>query len=76
MNQKLTTETLPIDHPELELIKLQSCSLVAAFAEHLPLAAKSDLRLKDLRHQPVVALPPHEENLYSCILYRIKYKQF
>jgi DNA-binding transcriptional LysR family regulator len=63
---------LPIDHPDLELIKLQSCSLVAAFAEHLPLAAKGDLRLKDLRHQPVVALPQNEENLYSCILPYLK----
>jgi DNA-binding transcriptional LysR family regulator len=63
---------LPVDHPELDLIKLQSCSLVAAFAEHLPLAAKGDLRLKDLRHQPVVALPEDEENLYSCILPYVK----
>jgi DNA-binding transcriptional LysR family regulator len=63
---------LPIDHPELDLIKLQSCSLVAAFAEHLPLAAKPNLRLKDLSHQPVVALPEDEENLYSCILPYLK----
>ena len=63
---------LPIDHRELELIKLQSCSLVAAFAEHLPLAAKGDLRLKDLRHQPVVALRENEENLYSAILPYLK----
>ena len=63
---------LPIDHPELDLIKLQSCSLVAAFAAHLPLAAKGDLQLKDLRHQPVVALPTDEENLYSCILPYLK----
>jgi DNA-binding transcriptional LysR family regulator len=63
---------LPIDHPDLELIKLQSCSLVAAFAEHLPLAATGDLRLKDLRYQPVVALPENEENLYSCILPYLK----
>jgi DNA-binding transcriptional LysR family regulator len=63
---------LPIDHPELDLIKLQSCSLVAAFAEHLPLAAKPNLRLKDLSHQPVVALPEDEENLYSCILAYLK----
>src|SRR5260370_15979932 len=63
---------LPIDHPELDLIKLQSCSLVAAFSEHLPLAAKPPLRLQDLRHQPVVALPEDEENLYSCILPYLK----
>jgi DNA-binding transcriptional LysR family regulator len=63
---------LPIDHPELDLIKLQSCSLVAAFADHLPLAGKASLRLRDLRHQPVVALPENEENLYSCILPYLK----
>ena len=63
---------LPVDHPELDLIKLQSCSLVAAFAEHLPLAAKANLRLRDLRHQPIVALPEDEENLYSLILPYLK----
>jgi DNA-binding transcriptional LysR family regulator len=63
---------LPIEHRDLELIKLQSCSLVAAFAEHLPLAAKGALQLKDLRHQPVVALPQNEENLYSWILPYLK----
>jgi DNA-binding transcriptional LysR family regulator len=63
---------LPIDDPELDLIKLQSCSLVAAFADHFPLASKASLRLRDLRHQPVVALPEDEENLYSCILPYLK----
>jgi DNA-binding transcriptional LysR family regulator len=63
---------LPVDHPELELIKLQSCSLVAAFAEHLPLAGKADLRLKDLRYQAIVTLPENEENLYSLILPYLK----
>jgi DNA-binding transcriptional LysR family regulator len=63
---------LPVNHPELELIKLQSCSLVAAFAEHLPLAGKADLRLKDLRHQAIVSLPENEENLYSLILPYLK----
>ena len=63
---------LPIDDPELDLIKVQSCSLVAAFADHFPLASKASLRLKDLRHQPVVALPEDEENLYSCILPYLK----
>ena len=63
---------LPIDDPELDLIKVQSCSLVAAFADHFPLASKVSLRLKDLRHQPVVALPEDEENLYSCILPYLK----
>ncbi|HEX6566945.1 MAG TPA: LysR family transcriptional regulator [Chthoniobacterales bacterium] len=63
---------LPADHPELELIKFPSCSLVAAFAEHLPLASKADLQLKDLRHQPIVSLPEGEENLYSLILPYLK----
>jgi DNA-binding transcriptional LysR family regulator len=63
---------LPVDHPELDLIQLQSCSLVAAFAEHLPLAAKADLRLRDLRHQPIVTLPEDEENLYALILPYLK----
>jgi DNA-binding transcriptional LysR family regulator len=32
---------LPINHPELDLIKLHSCSLMAAFAERLPLSKKT-----------------------------------
>jgi DNA-binding transcriptional LysR family regulator len=63
---------LPLDHLELDLIKLQSCSLVAAFAEHSPLARKASLRLKDLRDQPIVTLPEDEENLYSIILAYLK----
>ena len=63
---------LPINHSELDLIKLKSCSLVAAFADHSPLAAKAELRLKDLRHQPIVTLPENEENLYSLILPYLK----
>jgi DNA-binding transcriptional LysR family regulator len=63
---------LPVDHPELDLIKFHSCSLVAALAEHLPLAAKDDLRLRDLRHQPIVTLPENEDNLYSLILPYLK----
>ncbi|MBV8098680.1 MAG: hypothetical protein JOZ31_05945 [Verrucomicrobia bacterium] len=59
---------LPVSHPELDLIKFNSCSLIAALAEHLPLASKVYLRLRDLRHQPIVALPENEENLYSLIL--------
>jgi DNA-binding transcriptional LysR family regulator len=63
---------LPIDHPELELIKLHSCSLMAAFAERLPLSKKTNLRLRDLRHQPVVGLPEDQDNLYSFILPYLK----
>jgi DNA-binding transcriptional LysR family regulator len=63
---------LPVDHPELDLIKFHSCSLVAALAERLPLAGKPDLRLRDLRHQPIVTLPENEENLYSLILPYLK----
>lgn len=63
---------LPVDHPELNLIKLQSCSLVAAFADHLPLASKTTLRLRDLCHQSIVTLPEDEENLYSLILPYLK----
>jgi DNA-binding transcriptional LysR family regulator len=59
---------LPMNHPELSLIKLHSCSMVAAFINRLPLARKTNLRLRDLRHQPVVALPDDQDNLYSCIL--------
>jgi DNA-binding transcriptional LysR family regulator len=51
---------------------LDSCSLIAAFAERLPLAKKGTLRLRDLRHQPVVALPDQPDNLYSCILPYLK----
>jgi DNA-binding transcriptional LysR family regulator len=61
-----------MDHPDLDLIQLHSCSLVAAFADRLPLARKADLRLRDLRHQPVVALPEEQDNLYSCILPYLK----
>ena len=63
---------LPIHHPELELIKLHSCSLMAAFAERLPLSQKTNLRLRDLRHQPVVELPEDQDNLYSFILPYLK----
>jgi DNA-binding transcriptional LysR family regulator len=63
---------LPMDHPELDLIKLDSCSMVAAFADHSPLAGKTCLRLRDLRHQPVVALPEEQDNLYSWILPYLK----
>jgi DNA-binding transcriptional LysR family regulator len=59
---------LPVHHAELELMKLHSCSLMAAFAERLPLSKKSNLRLRDLRHQPVVKLPEDQDNLYSVIL--------
>ncbi|MBV8276499.1 MAG: LysR family transcriptional regulator [Verrucomicrobia bacterium] len=63
---------LPMDHPELDLIQLASCSLIAAFSNRLPLAGKTNLRLRDLRHQPVVALPEDQDNLYSCILPYLK----
>jgi DNA-binding transcriptional LysR family regulator len=63
---------LPMNDPELDLIKLDSCSMVAAFADRLPLAGKGTLRLRDLRHQPVVALPDQPDNLYSCILPYLK----
>jgi DNA-binding transcriptional LysR family regulator len=63
---------LPMNDPELDLIKLGSCSLIAAFSERLPLARKGALRLRDLRHQPVVALPDQPDNLYSCILPYLK----
>jgi DNA-binding transcriptional LysR family regulator len=63
---------LPMNHPELDLIKLHTCSLIAAFADGFPLAQKTNLRLRDLRHQPVVALPDNEDNLYSCILPYLK----
>jgi len=63
---------LPMTDPELELIKLGSCSMVAAFADRLPLASKGTLQLRDLRHQPLVALPAQPDNLYSCILPYLK----
>jgi DNA-binding transcriptional LysR family regulator len=45
---------------------------VAAFAERLPLSKKTNLRLRDLRHQPVVGLPEDQDNLYSFILPYLK----
>ena len=51
---------------------MHTCSLIAAFADRFPLAKKSNLRLRDLRYQPVVALPDNEDNLYSCILPYLK----
>jgi DNA-binding transcriptional LysR family regulator len=36
------------------------------------LASKGTLQLRDLRHQPVVALPDQPDNLYSCILPYLK----
>jgi len=63
---------LPVSHPELDLIKFNSCSLIAALAEHLPLASKANFGLRDLRHQPIVTLPENEENLYSLILPYLK----
>jgi DNA-binding transcriptional LysR family regulator len=63
---------LPMNHPELDLIELHSCSLMAAFADRLPLARKTSLLLRDLRHQPVVALPNGQDNLYACILPYLK----
>jgi DNA-binding transcriptional LysR family regulator len=63
---------LPLNVPDLELIKLGSCSMIAAFAAHLPLAAKERLQLRDLRHQPVVALPDDSDNLYTVILPYLK----
>src|SRR5258708_18386161 len=59
---------LPLNVPDSELIKLGSCSMIAAFAAHLPLAGKERLQLRDLRHQPVVALPDDADNLYPVIL--------
>jgi DNA-binding transcriptional LysR family regulator len=63
---------LPLNAPDLELIKLGSCSMIAAFAPHLPLAGKERLQLRDLRHQPVVALPDDSDNLYAVILPYLK----
>ncbi len=63
---------LPMHHPELELIKLHSCSLMAAFAERLPLSKKTNLRLRDLRRQALVGLPEDQDNLYSFILPYLK----
>ena len=50
--------------------------MIAAFAPHLPIAAKADLRLRDLRNQPVVALPDEPTNLYSVILPYLKSGEF
>ncbi len=63
---------LPPNDPDLELIKLGSCSMITAFAAHLPLAGKERLQLRDLRHQPVVALPEDSDNLYAVILPYLK----
>jgi DNA-binding transcriptional LysR family regulator len=46
--------------------------MIAAFAPQLPLAAKPGLRLRELRHQPIVALPGDPTNLYSVILPYLK----
>jgi DNA-binding transcriptional LysR family regulator len=54
---------LPLNDPDMDLIKLGSCSMVAAFAANLPLAGKAKLRLRDLLNQPVVSLPDHPVNL-------------
>jgi uncharacterized protein YbjT (DUF2867 family) len=51
--------------PNFFMQELHSCSLMAALADRFPLARKVNLRLRDLRHQPVVSLPDHQENLYS-----------
>jgi DNA-binding transcriptional LysR family regulator len=63
---------LPLNDPDMDLIKLGSCSMVAAFAANLPLAGKAKLRLRDLLNQPVVSLPDHPANLYSVILPYLK----
>jgi DNA-binding transcriptional LysR family regulator len=63
---------LPLNDPDLEPIKLGSCSMIAAFAAHLPLAGKERLQLRDLRHQSVVALPDDADNLYAVILPYLK----
>ena len=63
---------MPMNDPELDLIKLGSCSMIAALAAHLPLAAKATLQLRDLSDQPIVALPDHPANLYTCILPYLK----
>lgn len=59
---------LPMNDPELDLIKLGSCAMIAALSANLPLAAKAKLQLRDLHDQPIVALPDQPANLYSCIL--------
>src|ERR1700745_2569594 len=66
---------LPLNAPDLELIKLGSCSMIAAFAPHLPLAGKERLHLRDLRHQPVVALRADSDNLYAVILPYLKKRE-
>jgi DNA-binding transcriptional LysR family regulator len=63
---------LPLEDSDLEVKPLGSCSMIAAFAPQLPLAAKPGLRLRDLRHQPIVALPDDPTNLYSVILPYLK----
>src|SRR5260370_1679811 len=63
---------LPLNDPDLELIKLGSCSMIDAFAAHLPPAGKDRLQLRDLRHQPVVALPEDSDNLYAVIFPYLK----
>ena len=61
---------LPINHPELDLIKLHSCSLMAAFAERLPrtVPKKPISGSGTCVTSPVVELPEDQDNLYSCIL--------
>jgi DNA-binding transcriptional LysR family regulator len=63
---------LPLNDPDLEVIKLGSCSMIAAFAAHLPLARQERLQLRDLRHQSIVALPDDSDNLYAVILPYLK----
>jgi DNA-binding transcriptional LysR family regulator len=63
---------LPLNDPNLELIKLGSCSMIAALAAHLPLAGKERIQLRDLRRQSVVALPDDADNLYAVILPYLK----
>src|SRR5258708_33223770 len=46
--------------------------MIVAVADHLPLAGKERLQLRDLRHQPVVALPDDSDNLYTVILPNLK----
>jgi DNA-binding transcriptional LysR family regulator len=63
---------LPVNSPDLDLIHLGSCSMIAALSPQLPIAAKATLRLRDLRNQPVVALPDEPANLYGVILPYLK----
>jgi DNA-binding transcriptional LysR family regulator len=39
---------LPLNDPGLELVKLGSCSMVAAMGPHLPLAQRTKLQLRDV----------------------------